>query len=147
MRFPVFPRLINRRTRVRKSAAFTLMEVMFAVGILFMCLFGVLALMSTNLRNARLLQQRRAIDASSVASLISVQLSNTNQISEGPVDVNLDDLYKGARCDAEITQVATNGLCDVEFHVTGAGQEVDSHFLLYLPNMKQGVISGSLPHH
>src|SRR5580692_2494919 len=37
--------------------AFTLLEVMIAAGIFFMCIFAILSLVSTNIRNARLLQE------------------------------------------------------------------------------------------
>lgn len=131
-----------------KTRAFTLLEVMIAVAILFMCLFAVLALTANSLRSARYLQQHRTIDTSSVAGLIYTSLVNTNSVSEGPVDVDLSDMYPGCRCDADLTQLGTNGLCQIDFDVTRNSQlEVKSHFLIYLPNMKQGGISATLPHH
>jgi hypothetical protein len=131
-----------------RQSAFTLLEVMIAVGILFMCLFAVLALTSNSLRSARKLQQHRTIDTGTVAGMIYVNLINTNQIAEGPVDVDLEEMYPGCKCDADLTQIASNGLCQIDFLVQrNQHLEVQSHFLMYLPNLKQGGISATLPHH
>ena len=75
--------------------------------------------------------------------------SNTNQVTEGTIDVDLDELYPGYKCEAELTQRGTNGLCQIDFLVVRPGQqlELQSHFLIYLPNMKQGALNGSLPKH
>jgi hypothetical protein len=83
------------RAELRRRA-FTLLEVMIAVGVLFMCLFAVLALLSNSLASARRLQQHRDIDTSSIAGLIYVQLVNTNTVNEGPVDVDLEEMYPGS---------------------------------------------------
>jgi Tfp pilus assembly protein PilV len=124
------------------------MEVMIAVMILFMCLFAVLALLSNSLRSARSLQQHQNVDASSVAGLIYVQLSNTNRVNEGPVDVDIGDMYPGCVCEADLTERETNGLCQIDFLVRRNQQlEVQSHFLVYLPTLQKGGISSALPHH
>ena len=137
-----------RHTSHSRRIAFTLLEVMIAVGLLFMCLFAVLALTSNALGSARKLQQHRTIDTGTVAGLIYVELVNTNQVTEGSVDVDLGDMYPGCKCDAELTQIASNGLCQIDFLVQrGQHLELQSHFLMYLPNMKQGGISASLPYH
>lgn len=128
--------------------AFTLLEVMIAVGILFMCLFGVLALVSNSLTSARKLQQHRTIDTDSVAGLIYTELVDTNQVAEGPVDVDLDEMYPGCKCEADLTQIESNGLCQVDFLVERNQRlELKSHFLIYLPNLRQGGISATLPRH
>ncbi|HWD92177.1 MAG TPA: prepilin-type N-terminal cleavage/methylation domain-containing protein [Verrucomicrobiae bacterium] len=134
--------------RYSRQSAFTLLEVMIAVGLLFMCLFGVLALTANSLATARKLQQHRTIDTGTVAGMIYVQLINTNQVTEGQVDVDLEDMYPGCKCDADLTQIASNGLCQIDFLVQrGQRLEVQSHFLMYLPGLKQGGISASLPQH
>jgi Tfp pilus assembly protein PilV len=131
---------------IRARSAFTLLEVMIAVGVLFMCLFAVLALLSNSLASARKLQQHRDIDTSSIAGLIYVQLVNTNSVTEGPVDVDLEEMYPGSRCRADLTQIASNGLCQVDFLVERNQKlEAQSHFLIFLPNMKNGGISQTLP--
>jgi hypothetical protein len=129
--------------------AFTLLEVMIAVGVLFMCLFAVLALLSNSLQAARKLQQHRDIDTGSIAGLIYVQLVNTNSVNEGRIDVDLGDMFPGCKIsDAELTEIGTNGLCQVDFAVERNSKlELQSHFLVYLPNMKKGGISRNLPQH
>jgi Prokaryotic N-terminal methylation motif len=134
--------------RHSRQDAFTLLEVMIAVGILFMCLFAVLALTSNSLASARKLQQHRTIDTGTVAGLIYVQVSNTNQVAEGSVDVDLEEMYPGCKCDADLTQIASNGLCQIDFLVQrGQHLELQSHFLMYVPNLKQGGISSTLRTH
>jgi hypothetical protein len=113
-----------------------------------MCLFAVLALLSNSLTSARKLQQHRTIDTDTVAGLIYVQLANTNQVTEGSIDVDLDEMYPGCKCDANLTQIASNGLCQIDFLVQRNQRlELQSHFLMYLTTLKQGGISGNLPQH
>ena len=131
-----------------KQRAFTLLEVMIAVAVLFMCLFGVLALLANSLASARKLQQHRDIDTGTVAGLIYVQLVNTNSLNEGPIDVDLEEMFPGSKCVADLTEIGTNGLCQVDFEVERNSRlEVQSHFLVYLPSMKTGGISRNLPQH
>jgi hypothetical protein len=134
----------------RRADAFTLMEVMIAVGILFVCLFAVLALVSNSLRSARALQQHRGVDTGTIAGLIYVQLSNTNQVTEGGEDMDLDELYPGYHCYYEKWEIATNGLCRIDIVVNSSGRqkELETHFLMYLPNLKKNSVgTGSLPSH
>jgi hypothetical protein len=137
---------MNPATHNRGRRAFTLLEVMIAVMILFMCLFGLLALLSNSLTSARRLQQHRTVDTGSIAGLIYVQLANTNSLNEGPIDVDLTEMFPDCRCHADLTEIGTNGLCQVDFDVErNARVEVESHFMIYLPNMKTGGISRTLP--
>lgn len=134
--------------RTLRRRGFTLMEVMIACGILFMCLFGILALVSNSLRNARALQQHKAVDASTIASMIYVALVNTNSVTEGEIPVDLGDTLPGYKCYSTLTQIGTNGLCQVDFEVQRNNSlEVQSHFLIFLPSLKQGGISSALPQH
>jgi hypothetical protein len=124
------------------------MEVMIACGILFMCLFGILALVSNSLRNARALQQHKALDAGTIASMIYVELANTNSVTEGDIPVDLGDTLPGYKCFSTLTQIGTNGLCQVDFEVQRNNTlELQSHFLIFLPTLKQGGISATLPQH
>jgi len=135
---------IARHPHTRR--AFTLLEVMIAVGVLFMCLFAVLALLSNSLTAARKLQTHRVIDTGTVAGMVYVQLLNTNTITEGRVDLDLGDQFPGCKTDVEITQVGTNGLCQIDFLVERNQRlELQSHFLMYLPVMKVGGINRNLP--
>src|SRR5947207_9946616 len=139
-RTPMKFRITNRGSR--RAGAFTLMEVMIAVGILFICLFAVLALVSNSLRSARALQQHRGVDTGTIDGLIYVQLSNTNQVTEGGDDLDLDDLYPGYHCYYEKLEVGTNGLCRIDVVVNSSGRqlELQSHFLMYLPNLKKNAV-------
>lgn len=124
------------------------MEVMIACGILFMCLFGILALLSNSLRSARALQQNKPVDAGTIASIIYVELANTNSVNEGDIPVDLDDILPGYKCYSTLTQIGTNGLCQIDFEVERSSRlELQSHFLMFLPNLKQGGISATLPQH
>src|SRR5579864_5212609 len=81
-----------RRASASTTAGFTLMEVMIATGILVACLFAVLALVSNALVTARKLQQHKAIDAGTVASVIYVALVNTNRVDEGEIEVDWNNV-------------------------------------------------------
>jgi Tfp pilus assembly protein PilV len=141
----------NRGCSVRISPSrrgFTLMEVMLACGILFMCLFGILALVSNSLNNARALQQHKAVDVGTIASMIYVELANTNSVTEGDIPVDLSDTLPGYKCFSTLTQIGTNGLCQIDFEVERNSKlELQSHFLMFLPTLKQGGISATLPQH
>ena len=117
------------------QAAFTLLEVMIASGILFMSLFAILQLLSTSLRNARVLQ-RTVVDAGMPAA----ELSLTNKLWEGPVPKGLggfEKMYPDYRYEGVITQVGTNGLFQVDYIVyrrTGDhGTESRLSILLFRP--------------
>ena len=66
------------RRRGREQRAFSLLEVMIAIGIFFMAVFAILGLVSSSLENARRLQ-RPIVDASPVAGY----LLQTNKLVEG----------------------------------------------------------------
>ena len=82
----------------RGKAAFTLLEVMIAMGIFFLAVFAILALVSSNLRNARLLQEP-VVDASMVIG----DLYQTNILTEGTTDGDFGDLYPGYKWMYNIT--------------------------------------------
>jgi type II secretory pathway pseudopilin PulG len=130
----------------RHLRAFTLLEVMIAGGILFMCLFVILALISSSLRNARLLQQQK-VDAGMAAAQLSVQFANTNQLSEGSGSGDFGKWYPDFRYDWELKQIGTNGLCALDIvvrrHGSGPAAESQMTTLLYLPKLQQnGILKG-----
>ena len=94
-----------------KMQAFSLIEVMIAIGVLFVCIFGILGVVSNGLRNARSLQ-RPDVDAGSVAAFFSI----TNKHAEGIETGSFDDLgdfpqaYRDYSWERECTEVGTNGL-------------------------------------
>jgi Tfp pilus assembly protein PilV len=93
--------------------AFTLLEVMIASGIFFMAIFAILALVSTNLRNARLLSEPQ-VDA----GMLLADLSLTNKFYEGSDSGDFGELYPGYHWSSSITQVGTNGYFQVDYIVT-----------------------------
>jgi len=140
---------MNFRFRQHSQSAFTLLEVMIAVGILFMCLFGVLALTSNSLRSARKLQMHRDLDAGTFVGYFYVQLANTNRIDEGPADIDLGDSFPGYKSALDCEIRGTNGLWDIEYDVAEPTRhaEVHGHFLLYNPNSQKAGISSTLRPH
>ena len=122
--------------RCRGRRAFTLIEVMIAGGILFMCLFVILALLSNTLNNARNLQHQR-VDA----GMLAAQLSLTNRLNEGSESGDFSDfgdMYPDYRWERKITEVDTNGLFEVDFTVErrSGDHPVTSHMsiLLFRPD-------------
>ena len=95
----------------RPAHAFSLIEVMIAIGVLFICVFAILGVISNGLRGARALQ-RPDVDAGSVAAYFSI----TNKHEEGIESGSFDDLGKFSRAydnyswERECTEVGTNGL-------------------------------------
>lgn len=96
--------------------AFSLLEVMVAIGLLFMGTFAILSLVSSSLANVRRLQ-RPLVDASALIS----QLSLTNQLVEGPYHGNLGDVlgkeYSQYKWTGEITEVGSNRLFQADFKI------------------------------
>ena len=117
----------------RSQLAFTLLEVMIAAGIFFMCIFAILALVSSNLRNARLLQEPQ-VDA----GMLLADLCQTNQFHEGSDSGDFGDLFPGYKWSCEIQQVGTNGFFKVDYVVTrnGGGPNTDNAIsaLFYRPD-------------
>src|SRR5258708_5346286 len=101
--------------RRRAQTAFTLMEVMIALGIFCMAGFAILAMVATTLRNARALRDQHP-DAGTVAS----QYCLTNKLYEGSYSgdfSDLGDLYSGYAWSTEDNEVESNGLHQVDFVV------------------------------
>jgi hypothetical protein len=104
----------------RAVAAFTLIEVLIAGGILFMCLFAILGLLSTTLSNARGLQR--------------LPVDPTGMLDSG----DFGELYPDYRWISETNEVGTNGLFEVDFGVyrRSGGRALQSHMciLFYRPD-------------
>jgi prepilin-type N-terminal cleavage/methylation domain-containing protein len=130
----------------KSQRAFTLLEVMIAIGIFAMAVFVILALVSSSLENARRLQ-RPMVDAGAVASW----LSETNQLVEGTYTVNLGDLlgdaYNGYDCTYDVQEVGTNKLFQVGYMIqsTTGDHEVISTMtnLFFSPQSPAGSLDGA----
>ena len=125
------------------TSAFTLIEVMIAMGIFFSCMFAILALVSSALRNARSLQ---AMDVD--AGMIASQLAMTNKLYEGGDSGDFGDMYPDCRWDQEVGEASSNGLFQADFLVTRrVGQrdvQTTMSILLYRPESPPGSMSKGL---
>jgi hypothetical protein len=134
--------LANRARRRRaRRAAFTLLEVMIACGIFFMATFGILALVSNTLRNARALQ-RSDVDSGMAAAQV-YQMLKTNVLSQGTFSGDFGDEYRDyswdASWDVDWDSGATNNLLKVDVVVSRAGlhKPVDTLTLwVFAPNAR-----------
>jgi Tfp pilus assembly protein PilV len=124
--------------------AFSLLEVMIAIGILFMGTFAILGLISTSLANARRLQ-RPMVDASAVVS----QIAMTNKLVEGVYSGNLSELlgkpYAEYKWTGEIREVQSNRLFQVDVVIqTTRSRDIISRntSLLYRPESPPGSLDG-----
>ena len=106
-------RRVNPGRTARLFAAFTLLEVMIAVAILFIALFAILDLTNQSLRSARAIQQANVVDFTSAAS----QLLLTNKLEEGPYSGDFGESYPNHDWSAEVSQILTNGLFEITFLV------------------------------
>ena len=114
----------------RVQHAFTLIEVMIAVSIFFVAAFSILALVSQSLRAARSLQTSHVS-----AAMLASELALTNKLEEGVMDGDFGQLYPTYSWTREISQVASNGLFEVDFAVFNGGT-LDStmSILLFRPD-------------
>jgi hypothetical protein len=138
------------KTRTNRRAggrAFSLMEVMIAIGIFFSCIFVILSLVSSSLRNARRLE-RPMVDAHPVLA----RYAATNSFVEGHFHGNLgepDLLGKGYEnyiYDGDIVEVLTNRYYIVECKILEPGgnetlSDLSSEF--YRPQSPAGSLDGA----
>jgi hypothetical protein len=111
---------------------FSLLEVMIACGIFFMCIFAVLALVAGVLRNARAL---RSVDVD--AGMVAAQIYKTNKLYEGTESGDFGNAFPDYSWETQITEAATNGLFQVDIAVNrrGAGKPVDTMTIyVYAPD-------------
>lgn len=132
------------RTEAQRRRAFSLLEVMIAIGIFFVAVFAILSLVSQTLANARRLH-RPQVDASAVLA----QYASTNILIEGTYSGDLSELlgkaYQDYNWTAEIREVATNHLYQVEAIVQVNGnREIlsDLSTVLFRPQSPAGSLDG-----
>jgi hypothetical protein len=123
------------------GAGFTLMEVMIAGGILFMCLFAILALIANTLSNARALQ-RMPVDA----GILAADAFLSHKVGEGTDSGDFGDLYPDYRWTSQTNMVGTNGLFQVDLVVfrRSADRPVTSRMsiLMYRPDSPRATTMG-----
>jgi len=135
----------SARAEARRRRAFSLLEVMIAIAILFIGTFAILGLISSSLQNARRLQ-RPLVDASALVS----QLSMTNKLVEGEYDGNLGDVlgktYNDYIYRATITEVLSNRLFQADYKIYNAhgGNDIVSQTttLFFRPESPPGLLDG-----
>jgi len=99
--------------RVRDLArAFTLLEVMIALGIFFMAIFAILGTVSRSLGAARSLQEKFP-DIGALAA----DLMLTNKLEEGTLNGDFGDSYPGCSWRRDIYLKNTNGFFQVDFTI------------------------------
>jgi type II secretory pathway pseudopilin PulG len=129
------------KSGAKSQRAFSLIEVMIAIGIFFMTTFMILALVSSALANARRLQ-RPMVDAAMIAS----ELSLTNQLVEEVQSGNFGKAYPGYHWSANVTEEQTNKLFRVDYVVQRAGdKEVMQKMsvLFFRPQSQAGSMDGA----
>jgi hypothetical protein len=132
-------------TRPAGRRAFSLLEVMIAIAVLFVGTFAILGLISSSLANARRLQ-RPLVDASALVA----QLSMTNKLVEGIYSGNLGDVlgkeYKDYKYTGEIREVLSNRLFQADYviqNVNGGGGVISrTTTLFYRPASPPGSLDG-----
>jgi hypothetical protein len=133
---------MNTKTnRPAGGRGFSLMEVMIAIGIFFMCIFVILSLVSSSLQNARRLE-RPMVDA----AMLAAELSLTNQIVEVSQSGDFGKLYPGYTWTADINEVLTNRLFQVDYVVQSSDtREVIQKMsvLFYRPQSPAGSLDGA----
>ncbi len=119
-------------TRPPGHKAFTLLEVLIAMGIFFMAAFAILGLTTQNLRAARSLKQT-PVDI----NLAIYDLILTNRLEESSEAGDFGDLYPGASWTRDVTLARTNGLFQVDVTAYLPGTEIKRSLLLYRPDSIQ----------
>src|SRR5437879_1256466 len=100
----------------RTERAFSLLEVTIALGIFFVAVFSILALVSSTLRNARNLE-RPQVDAGLAAAIFT----NTNRYFEGTTSGDLGESLPGYSWEAETYEFASNGLAQADIVLQKSG--------------------------
>jgi len=118
----------GRARAVRRSAGFSLAEVMVAVGIFFMAIFAILSMVSGSLKNARRLR-RLQVDSGMVAAQLLIR---TNRFSEGSQSGDFGEVYPDYHWEYDCFVAETNGL--MQFDITvfrrGVHDPVDAMSIL-----------------
>jgi hypothetical protein len=132
----------NHRFTEGRPRAFTLVEVLIAIGLFFMVSFAVLEIVMVGLGAARSLQMRHAD-----VGMLAAELAATNNIlEEGTASGDFSDYFPGARWERNVEEVGSNGLFRVDFVViqkVGKSENVsDTSILLYRPGSPKGRMSG-----
>jgi len=131
----------------RARDAFSLLEVIIACAIFFMVAFALLELVTRSLMMAKSLQIREPDPG-----IILAALSLTNAFEEGSMSGDYEDIapkmYPGYRWEAQVTEVGSNGLFQVEVFTYSQKKkngiaQISTHF--WRPNSKPGSATKGRP--
>jgi Tfp pilus assembly protein PilV len=131
---------METKIHARGRSAFSLLECMIAIAAFFIAVFAILALVSQSLQNARYLQ-RPMVDPGMLAS----ELSLTNQLVEGSQSGDFGDVYPGSTWTANITEVLSNKLFEVDYIVKRADSDRPEKMsvLFFRPQSPAGSLEGA----
>jgi len=120
----------------RATTAFTLIEVMIAIAIFFMCMFAILGIFGAGLHSALLLRRDGP-----TPGMIASELSLSNELDEGTLSGDFGDMYPNYRWTTDVSEAATNGLYRLDISVIAPQGTVDStmSILLYRPQQGGGL--------
>lgn len=125
----------------QRHQAFSLLEVMIAIGIFFMATFAILALVTNSLSNARRLQRPQVS-----AGMLAGELALTNQLVEGNFSGDFGELHPDYTWESVVTEEQTNKLFRVDYIVQSreGGKPVTSKMtiLLFRPQSPAGSLDG-----
>jgi hypothetical protein len=110
--------------------AFTLIEVILATAILFMCMFAILGVLASGIHAASLLKK-----SGPTAGMVAAQMTMSNKLEAGFDSGNFGDLYRDYSWRREVSLYSTNGLFQVDIEVFHNGDAISSlTMLLYRPD-------------
>ncbi len=112
------------------ARAFTLIEVILATAILFMCMFAILGLMASGLHAASLLKKDGP-----TAGMVAAEMTMSNKLEVGFDSGAFGDIYPDYSWQREIELFSTNGLFQVDITVFHNGDAASAlSMLLYRPD-------------
>lgn len=110
--------------------AFTLIEVILATAILFMCMFAILGVLASGIHAASILKK-----SGPTAGMVAAEMTMSNKLEEGFDSGTFGDIYPNYSWQRQIAVYATNGLFQVDISVFHDGDAVSSlSMLLYRPD-------------
>ena len=124
-----------------RRRGFTILEVLVAVGVFFMCIFAILELTASSLRAARGLAHPQPD-----IGMLLTDLMLTNRLEEGSQSGDFGQSYPDARWQREIFLASSNGLYQVDFTIYENTRKhalvSKSSLFLWRPDSTVGVGSG-----
>lgn len=111
--------------RGRSQGAFTLLEVMIAIGIFFIAIFGILEVISQGLKSAQKLRQHGP-----TAGMLASEFSLTNRLEQESQSGDFE-LYPDYTWTRDVSLAGSNGFFRVDFAIFHRGL-VDSTMSIFL---------------